>query len=266
MREESKNRYVDRKLYFDELCETAEQFYIEYLKKFKEVNQNTRILEIGCGEGGNLLPFARMGCKVAGFDLSRRKIENARAFFEAEGTAADFFCADVLSDNPFEGAEKFDILLIHDVFEHIEQPFKHLFFERINAFLKNDGIVFFGFPAWQMPFGGHQQACKSKAARLPFIHLLPAALYRRYLLAFKEDPAAVEDLMSIKRSSVTVEHFERLCKDCNYRILERQLWLISPHYRAKFGFTPRKLSRCIAAIPYLRNFFSTSCFYVVKPE
>ena len=38
MREESKNRYVDRKLYFDELCETAEQFYIEYLKKFKEVN------------------------------------------------------------------------------------------------------------------------------------------------------------------------------------------------------------------------------------
>ena len=44
-------RHIDRERYFNELASTSREFYIDYLKRFKNIDSNTRILEIGCGEG-----------------------------------------------------------------------------------------------------------------------------------------------------------------------------------------------------------------------
>lgn len=46
----------------------------------------------------------------------------------------------------------------------------------------------------------------------------------------------------------------------------QQLYFINPHYETKFGFTPRKLNKHIAHIPYLRNFVSISCFYILRKQ
>lgn len=54
---------------------------MDYVKKYKTIDSVTRVLEVGCGEGGNLLPFARLGAKVVGVDLSETRIEQARIFF-----------------------------------------------------------------------------------------------------------------------------------------------------------------------------------------
>lgn len=54
-------RHTDRERYFRELAQTSREFYIDYLRKFKNIGDGTRVLEIGCGEGGNLLPFAEAG-------------------------------------------------------------------------------------------------------------------------------------------------------------------------------------------------------------
>ena len=67
-----------------------------------------------------------------------------------------------------------------------EQPDKAEFFTKIKPLVRENGIVFFAFPAWQMPFGGHQQICKSKVSKLPFIHLLPNPLYKGILHLGKE--------------------------------------------------------------------------------
>ena len=40
------------------------------------------ILEIGCGDGGNLLPFAELGCSTTGVDISTGRIKDAILFFE----------------------------------------------------------------------------------------------------------------------------------------------------------------------------------------
>ncbi|WP_373809814.1 class I SAM-dependent methyltransferase [Porphyromonas loveana] len=74
-------RHTDRKRYFCELATTSDSFYVGYVKKYKAINAATRILEVGCGEGGNLLPFARVGAEVVGVDLSEARIEQARIFF-----------------------------------------------------------------------------------------------------------------------------------------------------------------------------------------
>lgn len=260
-----KSRYTDRERYFRELAETSEAYYIDYLRAFRDIDGSTRILEIGCGEGGNLLPFARLGCRVAGLDLAQNKIVNARKFFAARNAEGEFHCADFLTDNPFEESEPFDIILIHDVIEHIEQEDKDGFFARLKMYLKPDGIIFFGFPAWQMPFGGHQQICRSKVcSSLPFMHLLPKGMYAGYLRLFGEESRRIDELLSIKRSKMTPKKFEELCRRHGYGIADRTFWFISPHYRAKFGLRPRRLCGWIGRIPYIRNFMTTSCFYIIN--
>lgn len=259
------NRYIDRERYFRELAETSREFYVDYLKRYKNIDKNSRILEIGCGEGGNLLPFAEIGCAVAGLDLAPGKIENARKFFEARGARGEFACADFLKVNPFEGEDKFDVILIHDVIEHIEPEGKDAFFARLGFYLRLDGIVFFGFPAWQMPFGGHQQICRSKVcSKVPFVHVLPACLYRGWLKLFGEDKSKIDELMSIKRSWMTPEKFEGLCAGHGYKVVDRTFWFISPHYKAKFHLKPRRLWGWLGHVPYLRNWFTTSCFYIIS--
>lgn len=82
-------RHVDRRRYFHELAKTSESFFVDYVSKHKAIKDSVRILEIGCGEGGNLLPFARLGAVVVGVDISEERIEQANTFFSEcnqEGT------------------------------------------------------------------------------------------------------------------------------------------------------------------------------------
>ena len=256
------SRYLDREKYFLELAETSGRFYKDYVGRFKTIGKDTRIMEIGCGEGGNLLPFAQAGCTVFGVDIAENKIRNAEKFFSARGAGGTFLCADFITAPPLP--ELFDIIIIHDVIEHIEPQFKTSFFTGIRKWLKPDGIVFFGFPAWQMPFGGHQQICASGiCSRMPFMHLLPAKIYGACLRMAGEPQFRIDELLSIKRSGMTVERFEKLSRETGFGIADRTLWFISPHYQAKFNLKPRRLLNPVAMIPWLRNFFSTSCFYIL---
>ena len=70
-------RHENRKTYFQELATTSELHFLPYIHRFTSVTPQSRILEIGCGEGGNLVPFARIGCRVTGIDLSENRIRQA---------------------------------------------------------------------------------------------------------------------------------------------------------------------------------------------
>ena len=74
-------RHSNRLQYFNELANTAREYYIDYLKNHITISEKTRVLEIGCGEGGNLLPFAELGCIIKGIDISKTRIEQAKKFF-----------------------------------------------------------------------------------------------------------------------------------------------------------------------------------------
>lgn len=260
------SRHIDRDRYFCELAKTSEKYYVDYVNRYKTVDSSIRVLEIGCGEGGNLLPFARAGASVYGVDLSKTRIEQATVFFEKQNVMGVFQNIDFLKMEIPDKENLFDVILVHDVIEHIEPENKNEFVGRIKLFLRDRGIVFFRFPAWQMPFGGHQQICKSIVSKIPFAHLLPYSVYKRYLEFFGESNLCVEELLSIKRSRVTVEKFESLCKKLNYKVLNRTLWFINPHYKVKFNIPAIKLNFLLRSIYYLRNYFTTSCFYLITPK
>ena len=147
--------------------------------------------------------------------------------------------------------------------EHIED--KSQFLSGMKRYLSAGGVLFIAFPAWQMPFGGHQQIARGRVvSHLPFIHLLPRGLYKWILETGGEEEDTIKELLSIKETKCTIEMFRNLVKQTGYHIVDQQLFFINPHYEVKFGLSPRKLGRVLSSIPYLRNFFSTSCFYLLK--
>lgn len=258
-------RHLDRKRYFEDSAITSAHYYFSYIEKYHHITKDSRVLEIGCGEGGNLKPFAKAGCHVIGIDMAEIRIELAIHFFAAEGLEGNFECDDFLKiPIPREDKEKFDIIILHDVIEHV--PDKYAFIAHTHKFMRADGILFVAFPAWQMPFGGHQQICRNRLwSKIPFFHLLPYSWYRFILKEFAgEEEATIKELLYIKKCRCSIERFETVIKTVDLSILNRKLWLINPHYQQKFGLNPMKLCLPISQIPHLRNFCSTSCFYLLK--
>lgn len=256
-------RHTDRQQYFNELYATCQKYYIPYIKAHHSLTRNTQILEIGCGDGGNLLPFSEIGCTTTGIDISETRIRQATSFFAKHNASGNFTASDIFNINGSEYPA--DIIICHDVIEHISN--KREFLIRIKRFMKPGGITFIAFPAWQMPFGGHQQICRSKIlSYLPFVHLLPNPLYHAIIRMCHETDHREAELLQIKNSRMTIESFERICADTGLSILNRQLFLINPHYEVKFGLRPHKLNSFISSIPYFRNFLSSSCFYILKSK
>lgn len=256
-------RHIDRESYFEEQSQSSKDYYIPYIKEVTGSIPD-KVLEVGCGEGGNLLPFAQSGCRVTGIDINSTRIEQARSFFTQRKQPGKFIAADLLQPDNKEITE-FPLILLHDVIEHVEN--KKLFLSRLQNHLSADGIVFVGFPAWQMPFGGHQQIAHSRIiSHLPFIHLLPRASYKWLLNLCGEQEPTVKELLNIKSTGCTIEKFNRIARQANYQVVDRRLFLINPHYKIKFGLPPQRLPAMLAAIPYIRNFFCTSCFYLLKKK
>ncbi len=260
-------RHYDRLSYFEDSACTAREFYLPYMEKFHHIGNGVKVLEVGCGEGGNLLPFAERGCEVTGLDLSATRIAQAKDFFEQRGYNARFVHADFLALEVASAEERYDLLVIHDVIEHIHPYRKSDFIRHAHDFLAPGGIIFWGFPAWQMPFGGHQQICKSRlCSHLPFIHLFPNRLYDSILHLCGENVERRKELLDIKCTRMTIERFEQLLAMNGCAIIHRCLWLINPHYKKKFSLKPRQLAPAIARLTYVRNFVSTACFYITHKK
>lgn len=159
----------------------------------------------------------------------------------------------------------FSLIIVHDVIEHIHNKVR--FLNDLKHYFAPGGIMFIAFPAWQMPFGGHQQIAKSKIiSHFPFLHLLPCPIYRRILKTAGESRSMIDCLIDIKQTRCPIEKFNEVINETGYEILGRQLYFINPNYEVKFGLKPRKLAGWVSAIPHLRNFFSTSCFFLCRPK
>lgn len=259
-----KNRYTDRRLYFNELVQTSREYLMNYISDFCKTSHIRKVIEIGCGEGGILVPFAETGCHVCGIDISQGKIRNAERFFAEDGLKGEFICSDFIQMDLSEHHGVYDLIIIHDVIEHIEPEFKAEFMKRTGNLLKKDGIIMAAFPSWKMAFGGHQQICRNRLCRIPLIHLLPLGMYKGYLKLCKEKKETIEELMSIRRSRMSIESFESLCRSADLRILSRRLWVINPHYKAKFRLTPLQLHICFHKSRWLRDRLASSCFYILS--
>lgn len=259
-------QHTDARLRFRQQEENSENYVMPFIEEAFTLRADMHVLEIGCGEGGVLLPFLRRGCKCTGIDLVETRIELARGFLkEALENGSLRLIAKNIYDLDFLGEFKnsFDLIILKDAIEHIPDQDKLMGY--LKQLLKPNGVIYIGFPPWYMPHGGHQQVCKSKLlSKLPYIHLLPKPFYKGLLKAYKEHERTIKELMEIKETGISIERFERILRHHHYTIIHKRFYLINPIYKYKFKWKPRVQNRFIARIPFFRNFVTTCVYYLVE--
>jgi 2-polyprenyl-3-methyl-5-hydroxy-6-metoxy-1,4-benzoquinol methylase len=102
--------------------------------------RNKRIGEIGCGTGLVQQQFAEQyGVQVDGFDLNEYALRHSVAADQPR------YCYDIFDCRP-ELAGRYDVLVLFDVLEHIEQ--EKPFLEKVLFHLKPGGLLFVNVPAF----------------------------------------------------------------------------------------------------------------------
>ncbi|MEM6628640.1 MAG: class I SAM-dependent methyltransferase [Bacteroidota bacterium] len=245
--------------------ENSRTYVLPFVEEIFPVEKGMYLLEVGCDAGGVLEPFMDKGAKVVGVDLRSGAIERAKALYAeaVQQGRADFrvknvYDADFVEE--FEGG--LDLILLKDTIEHIPEQEKMI--PHLKRLLRPGGKIFFGFPPWYMPFGGHQQICQKKLlSTLPYYHLLPRGLYKGILKAGGENETVVRSLMEIKDTGISIERFERIIGNSGLEIQHKTHFLINPIYLYKFGWKPKEQAKWVSGIPFIRNFVTTCVWYVV---
>ena len=104
---------------------------------------SARVLDIGCGDGGNIVPIAASlpGSRCVGIDLSPPGIEAGRAFAREAGVDnVELYAAD-LRDLP-AAAGTFDYIVAHGFHSWVPEPVRRAMWETIGARLAPRGVAF----------------------------------------------------------------------------------------------------------------------------
>lgn len=112
--------------------------------------QNPKILEVGCGTGGNLEMLAKFG------SLSALELDDTAREIAIRKTGSRYdirpgYCPEAI---PFKD-QKFDLICVFDVLEHIEQDTETL--AALKKLLAKNGRILFTVPAYQWMYGAHDE-------------------------------------------------------------------------------------------------------------
>jgi len=211
-----------------------------------------RVLDVGCGEGGVLAGLAScFKFEGLGIDYDEDMILKCRTLQNIRFETGDFFTYD------FKDA--FDFIILRDVLEHAIYPAKML--ARTANLLTNKGLAYVTYTPYLSPFGGHQHNGSSIFAYLPYIHFLPESLFLRLIhpsdSLYKTSQYLIEDLKKIRNTWITTGVVKKTCKQHKLKIVHKQIYLIRPDYRYKFGL-PEIAMPVVLPIGTLLDPFCTS--------
>ncbi|MGA3099514.1 MAG: class I SAM-dependent methyltransferase [Bryobacteraceae bacterium] len=130
---------------------------MRYLRKAREIDSSTRILEIGTGTGWFPILCRAKGLQCKGLEISPQLIEFAMEMGRRKGIVPDIELGNVEVDDI--GVEQYDAIIASSVFEHIEfwrpaltniyralKPGGALFFESTNKYMLKSLSAEFAVP------------------------------------------------------------------------------------------------------------------------
>lgn len=223
--------------------------------------QGARVADVGAHHGGMvdlLREDGRVGSAVA-LELSEEVVAGS-PFVPDECFRLEV--ADVLALP--EGTPPFDLVLLHDVLEHIPDYDRAL--AAIRDSLAEDGRVFVSFPPYYSGFGGHQQYARGLARMTPFVHLLPARVFFRLAAPGQQEymtaDGALEDLVSVRRTRLTLGSAEAAFANAGLAVEYRELFLVRPEYTIRYGLKTRGAS-ALGRVRGIRELVVNGAFYLL---
>lgn len=111
--------------------------------------ERCRVLEIGCGDGGNLIPmaFALPESRFTGFDLSSTAVASGRDLASKAGLAnVALDVADLAQYMPEAGA--YDYVIAHGVYAWIAPPLQEKLMALVRAALAPQGVAIVSYNAY----------------------------------------------------------------------------------------------------------------------
>lgn len=88
--------------------------------------ENLKVLDIGCGEGGNAVFLARNGYQVTALDLAATGVQKTKENAEKNQVTIDVFQADI---NEYLPTEKYDIIFSSGTIQYLLPERRRLFVE-----------------------------------------------------------------------------------------------------------------------------------------
>lgn len=109
--------------------------------------KNKKILDIGIGNGDNLLEFQRRGAEIFGIDIRRKIIQ---LFIKKNKlNSKNYFCCDLNKDFP-KINKKFDLVLCKDTLYYLESERQFALFDYVKNILKKRGFFLFQYIQTQL--------------------------------------------------------------------------------------------------------------------
>lgn len=207
---------------------------IPWLERLGTHVQGAAVCEIGCAEGGVLAAFAEGGAAYAlGTDIQGPLLtEISDPIWRAVGVPMEFTQHDVIyEDIPDAWKHRFDIVLLRDVIEHLDDAAVAL--RNIARLLRPGGVVVVTFPPYTSAFGGHQQLLGTKAGMIPFVHLLPEPIVRRVFAA--GDPVSREELERLYRIRLSARAVKKAAGMAGLDVVDERYFALRPVFRWKYN-------------------------------
>jgi 2-polyprenyl-3-methyl-5-hydroxy-6-metoxy-1,4-benzoquinol methylase len=215
-----------------------------------------RVLDLGCGSGGLAVALAVSGARCSGIDLKADRIQEAVEMAARHGVNVDFQVGDVLQMLKPEGC--FDLVVLSEVVEHLGTVRRVAdLLAWCHEQLAPHGKIYVSFPPWYGPFAGHQAGWPG-IRYIPWYHLLPTSAKKS--LVPSQYAAYVQYVEGLNR--LTIRAFERCTSSAGLTIVRRELYLLRPEYRFRYG-VPQLRWSLLAAVPLLRELATSGAYYLL---
>jgi len=224
--------------------------------------KDKKIVEIGSAEGGVLHSFVRAGASYGlGTDIAENRLESGRKVSAATQLNVEFTSHNIITDEiPQKWQNYFDIVILRDVIEHLPEP--ELAILKIRELLRDEGFLYVTFPPYRSPYGGHQHTLAGNfLTKLPYIHLFPDFIFRKMISSGRQIDQ--EETLRLRKIRLSSKKFKECVYSAGYKIAKEAYFLLRPVFKKKFGLPTVKIG-AIGKIPFLGDFLSLECMYVLK--